>query len=261
MAVLLFTLIGAPLASAGLTRQQLETVGYDRNIGAALPTDVELIDADGKAWTTGALLTTKPTFLLFADYTCTTLCGVAVNALANGLADLPLRAERDYRVVVVGLDPKDPVRDAASFRDRSGDAQFAATAHVMTGSPSVVSALLAASGLRIAYDAERDQFAHPAVAIVLSGGRIVRYLDPLGMTAFDLKLSLTEVSSGQIGSAADRLFLLCYGWDAATGIYTLLIHRLLAAACALTLVAIAALLFGLSRRDARATQGGRRGQL
>lgn len=248
---LLLALVGvAPMASAGLTQQQLEAIGYDRKIGVALPSDVRLVDTGGSVWTTGALFGPKPTFLVFADYTCTTLCGVAVNALASGLADVPYRAGSDYRVVVVGLDPKDGLHEAAAFRDRSVDAAFASTARFMTGSPSAVTTLISAAGLRIAYDAEHDQFAHPAVAIVISGAaRIIRYLDPLGMTPFDLRLSLTEASPGQLGGSAEHLFLLCYGWDAATGIYTLMVYRLLAAACGLTLAAIAFTLFFLSRRE------------
>ena len=63
----------------------------------------------------------------------------------------------------------------------------------------------------------------------------------------DFRLALIEAGEGRIGSIADRLTLLCYGYDAARGIYTPLIQRILTVAGIVTILAIALLIAGLTR--------------
>jgi protein SCO1/2 len=46
---------------------------------------------------------------------------------------------------------------------------------------------------------------------------------------------------------ADRLALLCYGYDAARGVYTPLVRRILTVAGLVTILAIGVLILGLTR--------------
>ena len=46
---------------------------------------------------------------VFADYTCRTLCGPIVEFAAAGLAKTGLRPGVDYRLLVIGLDPRDGI--------------------------------------------------------------------------------------------------------------------------------------------------------
>jgi protein SCO1 len=57
----------------------------------------------------------RPTILIFADYTCATLCGPILSFVENALATSQL-ASHDYRPVVLGIDPKDGPREAAAMR-------------------------------------------------------------------------------------------------------------------------------------------------
>ena len=59
--------------------------------------------------------------------------------------------------------------------------------------------------------------------------------------------ALTEAGEGRVGSLTDRLALLCYGFDAARGIYTPLIQRILTVAGIVTILAIGLLILGLTR--------------
>ena len=71
------------------------------------------------------------------------------------------------------------------------------------------------------YDAEHDQFAHPAAAYVLTkDGRIARVLSGLGLSGGDLRLALVEAGQGHVGTLLDQITLRCFGFDPARGIYT-----------------------------------------
>ena len=63
--------------------------------------------------------------------------------------------------------------------------------------------------------------------VVTPDARVSRALDALALTPLDLRLALTEAGQGRTGTLADHFTLLCYGWDAATGVYTLQIRRVL----------------------------------
>ena len=53
------------------------------------------------------------TVRVLADYTCETLCGPVISIVSDALAQSGLRPGVDYRLIAVGLDPKDTAADAA----------------------------------------------------------------------------------------------------------------------------------------------------
>ena len=110
----------------------------------------------------------------------------------------------------------------------------------------------AGRGISYAYDAEHDQFAHPAAAYVISPeGRIARVLSGIGLNGSDLRLALIDAGEGQIGTFIDHVRLLCYGFDPAQGIYTSAIERWLMAAAAGTVIVLAGWLAVLIRQARR----------
>ena len=54
--------------------------------------------------------------MIFADYTCRTLCGPIVEFTAAGLAKTGLRPGIDYRLVVIGINPRDGIDTARAMR-------------------------------------------------------------------------------------------------------------------------------------------------
>ena len=103
-----------------------------------------------------------------------------------------------------------------------------------------VSQIADAVGYHYAYDPEIDQYAHPAVVYVLAAdGRVTRTLTALGLDPADLRLALVEAGHGRVGTFTDHLRLLCYGFDASTGAYTLTIRKWLMMAGVLTIVVVA----------------------
>jgi protein SCO1/2 len=183
----------------------------------------------------------EPAVLVFADYTCTTLCGPIVAFVSAALAQSGLPATR-FRLFVVGLDPKDTAADAERMRQAHLDpaSPVNAATTFFTTDEADVHKLTAALGYRYAYDREADQFVHPGAAYVLTAdGRVARVLTGLGISAGDLRLALVEASDGRLGTFDDKVRLLCSGFDPAHGTYNLLVSRLLAASAIATMLALA----------------------
>lgn len=247
IAILMLLIAGGARAEAGFTQAALDDVAVEPRSDAAVPLGLRFVDESGQPRTLGDVLAGKPAVLVFADYTCRTLCGPILTFVAAGLERSGLVAGADYGLVVIGLDPKDSlesVRAAKTARIGSGTALASATV-MLTGEESAISAATAALGYRYAYDAEHDQFAHPAAAFAVNAtGRVTRVLSALTLDGAGLRMALVEAGQGRVGSLGDRLRLLCYGFDPVRGVYTEVITVWLELAAVLTLLIMAgAILF------------------
>ena len=245
------TFAGSVPARAGIVGAEMKEVEAAPGPDAALPLDLGFSDETGRALTLRSAIAGVPGVLIFADYTCRTLCGPILEFATAGLAKTGLRPGVDYRLVVIGIDPKDKPAMAQAMRAEHIDRASALdqTARFLIGDDAAVRAVTRAVGLSYYYDAEHDQYAHPAaVYIVNAGGRVQRVLSPLGLDGADLRLALVDAGQGSVGTFADRIHLLCYGYDPVKGMYSERITSMLAVAAALTLVV---LLGGISVMAAR----------
>ncbi|WGS19763.1 MULTISPECIES: SCO family protein [unclassified Bradyrhizobium] len=252
-------LICAPLAAlgparAGLVDAEVRKVEAAPAPDAALPLDVGFIDEAGRAVTLRTAIGGLPTVLVFADYTCRTLCGPILEFTTSGLAKTGLKPGADYRLVAIGIDPKDKPAAAQAMRVRHIDSgsSINAAAVFLTGGEAAVRAVAQAAGLHYYYDAEHDQYAHPAaVYVVGANGRVRRVLSPLGLDGADLRLAVVDAGRGSVGTLADRIHLLCYGYDPVKGVYTERISSLLAFAAGITLVVLLSGISLMALRDRR----------
>jgi protein SCO1 len=255
MATVIMLLLCVTAAHANFSSNALKEIAAEPTPDAQLPLDIQFLDEHGQPRTLLHVLGGRPAVLVFADYTCRTLCGPILAFAAAALDKTGLRPGGDYHLVVIGIDPKDPAGSAITFKDsRVGhDSPLAAATIMLTGQQPAINALMQAAGYRYAYDTEHDQFAHPAAAYVLTAeGRIARLLPGLAMNAPDLRLALVEAADGKIGNVFDRIHLLCYGFDPARGIYTASIMRWLDIGGGLTAAALAASIGLLLLRKRRA---------
>ncbi len=255
--LLLAALLFAAPAMAALTEAELAAVELAPPPGAHLPLDLPLVDEANRAATPAQVLAGRPGVLIMADYTCTTLCGTALTMAAAALGETGLRPGLDYTLLVLGINPRDGPADAAAMKAAQlGATPLAASARFLSGDAGTLAAAQAALGYRAAYDAARDQYAHPLGALVLAAdGRVSRALGGLDLQPDALRLALVEASAGRLGSLGERLRLLCYGFDAAHGIYTGFVKQALTAGTLATLVSLGAFMLALSRRRRR-EQGG-----
>lgn len=245
--------LAATPAHARLVQADLARVAVAPPPGARVPLDLAATEAaTGQAVTLGSVIAGRPVLLLPVDYTCGNVCDPMVSMSADALAGTGL-APNDYALVLVGIDPRD---DAASARrmlaETLGERAPAVRPRALIVSEAALRRLTAAVGYTAVYDAGTDSFAHPAAALLLAGdGRVARVLSPLALTGRDLRFALTEAGEGRVGGLADRLALLCYGYDAARGIYTPMVQRILTAAGVATILAIGLLIVGLTRLAGR----------
>jgi protein SCO1/2 len=214
----------APRAATALTRNDLAAVGVSPPPRAAAPLGLAFRDQDGRAITLGAAISGKPALLVFADYNCRTLCGPALVLTAAGLRQAGLKPGADYRLVVIGLNPKDAPVAARAMRDvrLNTDPALARASSFLVGDAAAIRAATAAMGFRYVYDPVHDQFAHDAAAFALSpDGRLARVLSALNLSGPELRLALVGAGEGKVGDLGDRLrwLCVCYGFDPAAGIY------------------------------------------
>jgi protein SCO1/2 len=251
---LLVVLASAAPAAAGFTSAQLKNVAAAPSPNAALPLDLGFVDETGTPLTLADAVGRAPAVVIFADYTCRTLCGPILEFAAAGLAKTGLRPAADYRLVVVGLDPKDGLDGARAMRATHIDPgnPIGGASIFLSGGEAAIRAATAAVGLHYAYDAEHDQFAHPAaVYVVDAAGRVVRVLSGLGLDGADLRLALVDAGHGTVGTFADRIHQFCYGYDPVRGIYTERITTMLEIAAGITLAAMASGILALLVRERR----------
>lgn len=242
-------------AQAGLTTSELSQVALAPRTNALLPLLLPLSDVSDRAAPLQSWLGGVPTVWILADYTCETLCGPAISIVSNALADTGLRAGQDYRLIVLGLDPKDGSAQALAMKSEQVSPREGLPEHsyFLRATASEVSTLTDAFGVRAIYDREHDQFAHPAAAFAVTpDGRISRALPALSVDATSLRLALVEAGQGRIGEWTDQIHLLCYGFDPASGTYTVAARRLLLAATSASVIALALLIGLLFRREAAA---------
>jgi protein SCO1 len=231
-------------ATAGISPQDYAEVGVAAPADAAAPLDATVIDEGGQRRVLGDLVS-RPTVLVFADYTCTTLCGPIVAFVAHALEQSGLRHGEDYGLIAIGLDPKDGAADAARMRRQhlGNDAQVAGATAFVTADRPTVRRLTAALGYRYLYDQEHDQFVHPGAAFVLrSDGHVVRVLAGLGLSGGDMRLALVEAGEGRIGTLGDKVRLICSGFDPVHGAYNVMVSRLLMATGVATMLALGGLI-------------------
>jgi protein SCO1/2 len=243
--LLLFAMPSA--AWAGLSRVELQTVSVSPPPAAKLDLALSAPDASGASRSVAAILQGHPGFVNFADYTCHTLCGTDLMLLADGIRRAGLRPA-DFRIIVMGLDPKDHAQAALTMeRKEIPPILRPVTAFLLPNQATIIRATKAL-GFHYVYDPDTDQFAHPAVVYaVAADGSLRGILSPLALTAGDLRQVLEKAQPQDLG-LYQRIRSLCYGYDPATGRYTPRITFLLKAAAMATMLLLVAMLGFFSRR-------------
>jgi protein SCO1/2 len=206
--------------------------GLDQHLNAQVPLDLTFRDEHGHAVRLGDYFGSKPVILALAYYECPNLCTLVLNGVLQTAQDLRFDAGKDYQIVVVSFDPRErPALAAAKkqiYTQRYGRPHSADGWHFLTGTEPAIAQLANAVGYHYAWDAATRQFAHPSAIMIMSPtGKVSRYFPGIEYPPRDVRLALLEASNNQIGSLADRVFLLCFHYNPSTGRYGLLISRIM----------------------------------
>ena len=151
------------------------------------------------------------------------LCDLVLSGISTSLRKLGWALGADYRGLTVSIDPRDtPVaahhKQVAVLQavNEGGPAAEARTGRFSSGT-GVDRAFADAVGFRYAHDPTGDQFAHPAVVMVLTpDGRVSHYLYGVNFRLLDVRLGVTEAASGKVagmGGMVNRVLLTCFRYD------------------------------------------------
>ena len=234
----------------------LQNVGIDQKLNGRLPLDLHFRDESGRDVRLGEFFGARPVIVTPVYYGCPMLCTQILNGLIGGLKPVSFNAGDEFEVLAVSFDPSETPELAAKKKDayvkRYGREGSAKGFHFLTGDEASIKALTDALGFRYSYDPKTKQFAHASgVMVATPEGRISRYLYGVDYSPRDLRLALVEAAERKIGTPIDGLLLFFYHYDPATGKYGAVAMSFLRLAAAATVIAIAAGLTILFRRELR----------
>ncbi len=243
-------------SSSGLPAQ-LQNVGFEPQLNAQLPLDVNFRDESGRDVQLRDYFGRKPVVLALVYYGCPMLCNQVEMGVVGSLKMLSFNPARDYEVLFVSFDPRE-TSDMASKKkaaalSRFGRPETAAGWHFLTGKEEAIHAVAAAANFRYSFDEKHNLFAHASGIMLLTpDGRISRYFYGVEYPSRDVRLGLVDASAGKIGTPIDHLLLFCFQYNPETARYSATVLRIVRLGGILTILTIVVGLLIFRRRDVRA---------
>lgn len=242
-------------AQINVTPRELETIGVDEHLGARVPLDARFLDHRGHATTLGRYFDgRRPVVLNLVYHRCTMLCSMVLNGVIRSLKATPWSVGDQYDVVTVSIDPRDRPEVASAKRERVLEAYGRPTAergwHFLVGAENDSRRVADAVGFRYRFDRASDQYAHPAVTVLLTpDGRVARYLYGIDYPPTDVRVGLLEASEGRQVSTVEKLILYCYHYDPQGKKYALVAMNVMKLGGAATMLGLGGLLTVLWSRE------------
>jgi protein SCO1/2 len=242
----------------------VEEVRIEQRLNSQLPLDLEFRSEDGETVRLREYFTDRPVVLAFVYYECPMLCTQILNGMVATFKTLRFSAGKEFDVVSVSIDPKETPELAAEKKKQYlgvyGRQGASDGWHFLTGDQQSIDALAQAAGFHYVYDEQTDFYAHAAaIMVVTPEGTLARYFFGIEYPAKDLTFALMEASEDRIGTTVDRLLLLCYQYDPATGQYSLLVSTILKLSAVITVVTIGGFMIVMLRRERKASRQARHG--
>ncbi|HEY4818245.1 MAG TPA: SCO family protein [Candidatus Acidoferrum sp.] len=243
-------------SSAGLP-VQLQNVGFEPQLNAQLPLDVNFRDESGRDVRLRDYFRSKPVLLAPVYYGCPMLCNQVEQGVVGSLKMLSFNAGRDYEVIFVSFDTRETPEMAAKKKlaalSHYGRPETAPGWHFLTGKEEAVHAVTSAANFRYSFDEKHNLFAHASGIMLLTpDGRISRYFYGVEYPSRDMRLGLVDASAGKIGTPIDHLLLFCFQYNPETARYSATVLKIVRLGGILTIFTIVAGILIFRRRDARA---------
>lgn len=256
--------------------EQAQGLAINNRLGQTVPSNIELIDTNGKKVTLGERFgNDKPILVTMAYYDCPVLCPLTMNQFVQAFNALDYTVGKDFDLVVVSFDPTNTTAQALEEREKMLASLTSDASHeVMRGGLGFYTAdeanakLLADSiGFTYKYVQDIDEYSHVSALMVLSPEGVLSHVFPnytfrdpdSGKPVRDLKLAMLKASEGGIAtSIADLLLNFCYSYDPTKG-YTFAIMRVTRVIGVLTVVGLCVLIGGLRLKEVRRLKGAGQG--
>ncbi len=248
-------LLGTAARADSTLPPELEGIGIDDKHGARLPVELGFRDHTGAEVKLGEYLDGKPFILVLAYYQCPMLCSYVLNGVTQAARATGFTLGDGFRMLTVSFDPRDTVELAAAKRTSYLEAYGKPTIgkrpwDFLVGDEVTVKKLADTVGFHYRWDPDGKQFAHAAGVFVFTpDGQLSRVLYGIEHQPRDLRLALVEAGEGKLGSAWDKLLLLCYHYDPTGRGYTVAVLRIMKIGGGLTVLVLALWIFRMWRRE------------
>jgi protein SCO1/2 len=241
----------------------LREVGVDETYETPIPLDATFRDHEGRTVTIGELWhADRPALLQFVYYQCATTCDVALTGTTSVLIQQPRSVGMDLDVYTISMDPRDTPEVAAEARGRAlgryGRAEAGEGWHFLVGDEAQIRRVASAVGYRYRWDEPSQQFAHPAVMMILRAGpepRVGRYLYGIEHSPNDVRIGIAEAADGRTVDAAEAALLYCFQYDAQQGRYVVMAWRIMRIGGGITALLLVGVLLYFWRNELRGRRG------
>lgn len=239
---------------ADLSPPELTDIDVIEHLGDKVPGGLTFHDASGAKVELDALLGQKPVLVTLGYYRCPMLCGMVLEGLAKAIRGSGLKLGEDFHAVSISIDPEEDAKlardtQARIVRAAAGDTDSGAWPFLL-GDRFGSRVLADAVGFKYKYDEQSRQFAHAAVAFVLTPeGRVSRYLYGVDVLPRDFRFAMVEAGGGRVGTTLDRVLLTCFRYDPINRRYAPFVMGFMRIGAGLCFLALAGLLALLWRRE------------
>ena len=235
----------------------LQQVGVKERLGEKIDLDLNFVNEEGETVPLRQFFDgNRPVLLTLVYFECPGLCNFHLNGLTDVLKKLKWTVGEEFEFLTVSFDSSENA-ELAKGKKKShlkaygrdvGDSGW----HFLTGDKENTTKLSEQVGFSYQWDEESQQWAHAAVAYVLSpDGTISRYLYGIGFEPETLRLSLVEASEGKVGGIVDKLILYCFQYDPKKSKYTLYAYNVMRAGGIVTVIFLLGLLVPFWYRQRR----------
>jgi len=251
----------------------LQDIDVIEHLGDRVPAGLAFTDVGGRPVQLESLFGRGlPVVVTLGYHRCPMLCGLVLDGIVKAAASSGLKLGKDFLAVDVSIDPAEDAKLLTATQRRVLElVGRGATAvdwpfWISAGDGAVAAKSLAeAVGFRYKYDETSKQFAHDAVAFVLTPeGTIARYLYGVNYPTRDFRMAVVEASGGRVGTSVDKVLMSCYRYDPATRRYGPFLMGFMRIGALTVFVALASLLtvlwrkeISMRKRRAAATAAGR----
>jgi protein SCO1 len=236
----------------------LQDIDVIEHIGDRVPPGLTFSDEAGKPVKLESLFNRgKPVLVTLGYHRCPMLCGLVLDGIVKAQKASNLALGKDMLAVDISIDPAEDAKLLEATQRRvvelAGKGATKADWPFWTSTTdgaAAARALADAVGFRYKYDPDSKQFAHDAVAFVLTPeGVIARYLYGVDYPARDFRMAVVEASGGRVGTSFDKVILSCYRYDPATRRYAPFVMGFMRIGGLTVFLALAGLLTVLWRKE------------
>lgn len=204
--------------------ERFRDIGIDQNLDAQVPLDLEFVDATGRRASLKEFMNGKPALLALVYYECPMLCQQELQGLEAVVKSMSFMPGDEYEILTVSIDhgetPETAAQKKSIHMERLGRPGAEKGWHFLTGEEANIETLANTVGFRYLYDPGTDQYAHAAGIMALTpDGKVSRYFYGVEYLKRDVEFGLTDASNGTIGTAVNKLVLLCFQYDPTSGKY------------------------------------------